>query len=60
MNENTIKQYLERLEKEGHHDKELIDLLDASYESKEDGAVTAEKILAVIEDRYVKNQGHKG
>ena len=59
MKEETIKGYLEKLKKEVKSDKEFVEILIVSYNQKEEGLVTADKILAAIEERYAKNQGHK-
>lgn len=59
MKEETIRGYLEKLKKEAKSDKEFVELLIASYNQKEEGSVTADKILAAIEERHAKNQGHK-
>ncbi|MCR4284335.1 MAG: hypothetical protein NUV64_03450 [Parcubacteria group bacterium] len=55
MKEETIKDYLEKLKKEAKSDKEFVELLIVSYNQKEEGSVTADKILAAIEERYAKN-----
>lgn len=57
--DDTIKTYLDKLKKDGKHDQKFTDLLIASYDEKEEGLVTANKIIFAIEEQYAQDQGNK-
>lgn len=54
-----IKKYLDTLKKEGKYDKEFIDILAVCNKDDEDGEIVAEKILQVINKRYVEDKKNK-
>ena len=56
MSSEIIKKHLEELRAEKKTDSSFIDILNQSNETSEDGDVTAEKIITVIDKRYVENK----
>ena len=59
MSSELIKKHLEGLKGKDKFDDGFIDLLSDSNQNSEDGSATAEKIIKLIEKRYVENQQNK-
>ncbi len=59
MSSELIKKYLEKLKSQKKFDDGFIEVLTKTNETNEDGGVTAEKILELIEERYAKNKENK-
>ena len=56
MKNVLIKQKLEDLKKDPKFNKEFVEILLAAYLNKEEGQQTANKIIGVIEKKYVETQ----
>jgi hypothetical protein len=56
MSSKIIKKHLEKLKTAKKNDGDFIDILYQSNETNEGGDVTADKIVAVINKRYVEDQ----
>ncbi len=56
MSSDLIKKHLEKLKSQKSFDEDFIDLLAESNQNDEDGSVTADKILKLVEKRYVESK----
>lgn len=59
MSSELIKKHLEDLKSQNFFDDGFIDILTNANRIDETGEVTAEKIINLIEQRYVKNKENK-
>lgn len=56
MSSEIIKKHLEELKAENKKDSDFVALLQQSNEKNEAGDITAEKIVALINKRYVESK----
>jgi len=56
MASELIKKHLEELKSQKKFDDGFIDLLSDSNQNDEDGATTADRIVELIEKRYVESK----
>ena len=59
MSSNLITKHLETLKSQKKFDEGFIDILIESNRSDEDGETTANKIIKLISERYVKSKKDK-
>lgn len=59
MASELIKKHLEELKSQKKFDDGFIDLLSDSNQNDEDGATTADRIVELIEKRYVESKQNK-
>lgn len=59
MSSELIKKHLKELKSQKKFDEGFLDLLAESNQNDEDGSTTADKILELIEKRYVKSKENK-
>jgi len=59
MSSELIKKHLEELKRQKKFDEGFIDILTEANETSEEGATTANRILDLIKQRYVKNKKNK-
>lgn len=59
MSSELIKKHLDELKSQKKFDEGFIDLLADSNQNNEDGATTADKIVELVEKRYVESKQNK-
>ncbi len=59
MKNENIKKYFKCLQSEGKYDSNFIKLLVDSCKKDEDGEVTDENLLRLINERYVESKKNK-
>lgn len=59
MSSELIKKHLDELKSQKKFDEGFIDLLADSNKDNEDGASTADKIVELVEKRYVESKQNK-
>ena len=59
MSSELIKKHLEELKRQKKFDEGFIDILTEANETSEEGAITANRILDLIKQRYVENKKNK-
>ena len=59
MASELIKKHLEELKRQKKFDEGFIDLLIDSSQNEEDGSTTANRIVELVEKRYVENKQNK-
>ena len=59
MASELIKKHLEELKGQKKFDDGFIDLLTDSNQNEEDGSTTANRIIELVDKRYVKNKQNK-
>ena len=59
MSSELIKKHLEELKRQKKFNEGFIDILTEANETSEEGAITANRILDLIKQRYVENKKNK-
>lgn len=59
MANDAINTYLEEIKSDPAFDKDFIDLLISTHGQGIEGEKVAEKIIAIVNKRYVENQENK-
>lgn len=59
MKNVALNTFLEDLKKNPLFDKEFVDILTVSHSQAEEGEKIAEKIISIVNKRYVEDQKNK-